>query len=220
MDRSRLAIVIPAWNEASSIAEVVTAACAYGSVVVVDDCSSDDTGEQAAAAGAMVVHHQENRGYDGALESGFAKAREMGAIAVVTMDADNEHDPRNLEIFSRLLVDEGVPMVLGYRPRKQRLSEVVMGFWFLLFFGVRDILCGMKGYQIDLYRDNDGFDHVGSIGTELACFGLRRRVAFQQVPVAGRRRLDTPRFGAGLRANGKILAAMFRVLWRRVPDAT
>ena len=56
------AIVIPAFNEADSIAAVVSAVSAYGTPIVVDDGSSDDTATLAARAGAVVVRHDVNRG--------------------------------------------------------------------------------------------------------------------------------------------------------------
>src|SRR3990170_4522850 len=86
----KTAIVVPAFNEAESIAAMVAAICAYGTPIVVDDASTDDTGLRAAAAGAMVVRHETNRGYDGALASGFRKAEEIGADCIVTIDADGQ----------------------------------------------------------------------------------------------------------------------------------
>ena len=84
----KAAIVIPAFNEADSIAAVVKAVRAYGTPIVVDDGSTDDTGPLATAAGAVVVRQDSNQGYDAALARGFAKADEIGAHIVVTADAD------------------------------------------------------------------------------------------------------------------------------------
>ena len=91
----KAAIVIPAYNEADSIAAVVKAVLAYGTPIVVDDGSSDDTGALATNAGALVVRQEINRGYDAALARGFAKADEIGADIVVSADADGQLDPRN-----------------------------------------------------------------------------------------------------------------------------
>ena len=79
---------------------------------------------------------------------------------------------------------------------------------------MRDILCGMKGYDLALWRANGGFDHSDSIGTELATSALRRGIRFAQVPVPGTRRADAPRFDRRWRANMRIFAALMRAMRR------
>ncbi|MRG71031.1 glycosyltransferase [Alphaproteobacteria bacterium HT1-32] len=212
MDRPELAIVIPALNEAATIGPVVKAATAFGQVFVVDDGSGDGTGDVARAAGAVVVRHETSCGYEASLGDGCAAASESGAKAVVTMDADGEHDPALLGEFRRLLIDEDVPLVLGVRPRRQRLAESIMGLLFRWRYGVSDALCGMKGYHLDLYRQNGGFDHVGGVGTELAVQSIRRGTRFHEIPVSGNRRVDRPRFGRALQSNLRIVCSLSRVM--------
>ena len=216
MDGPRLAIIIPAYREAASILRVARAAADYGSVLVIDDCSPDETASLAAEAGATVVRNGRNLGYDGTLSRGFEEAVRLEFSHVVTMDADGEHEPGALAEFRRLLLDEGVPLVLGVRPRKQRIAELVMGRYVQLRFGVHDILCGMKGYDLALWRMNGGFDHSDSIGTELALNSLRRGVSFREVAVPGVRRQDAPRFDRRMRANLRILAAMLKAMRREL----
>lgn len=214
MGEPRLAVVIPAYCEAATIGRVVAAANRFADVLVIDDCSTDATKERAAEAGATVVRNPENRGYDGTLSRGFEEAFARGYSHVVTMDADGEHDPATLGAFRECLINEGYPLVLGFRPHKQRIAELVMGWYYRARFGVRDILCGMKGYNLTLWQENGGFDHTQSIGTELATMALRRGTKFTQVPVGGIRRADAPRFDRRLRANVRILAALVRSMRR------
>lgn len=212
MGGSDLAIVIPALNEAATIGGVVTAASGFGTVIVVDDASSDETGEIAKTAGAKVVRHERSQGYEASLEVGCAEAERLGAHAVVTMDADGEHDPGLLARFRELLIEEHVPLVLGVRPDRPRFSEYVMGQVFRWRFGIGDALCGMKGYRMELYRENGGFDHVKGVGTELAVQSIRRGAVFREIAVSGERRSDTPRYGMALRANLRIILALIRVM--------
>ncbi len=220
MDGSSLAILIPAYNEGGTIGTIVAQASAYGTVIVVDDCSLDDTRAKAAEAGAIVFRNDPNRGYDGTLSRAFEEAAARGFQFVVTIDADGEHNPRLLAEFHRLLVDERVPLVLGIRPKKQRFSEVAMGLYIKSRFGVEDILCGMKGYDMRLWRENGCFDHTNSIGTELAVNSIRRGAPFRQTPVYGIQRADTPRFGRPLSANWRIFKALWRVIHRDLPPVT
>jgi len=211
-----LAIIIPAYREAHSIERVARAAAAYGGLIVVDDCSPDDTGELAERAGAAVVRNPHNLGYDGTLSRGFEEAARRGFTHAVSMDADGEHDPATLAEFRRLLLEERVPLVLGVRPRKARLSEIVMGWYVRWRFGANDILCGMKGYDLTLWHANGGFDHTNSIGTELALNSLRRGAAFRQVRVPGVPRQDAPRFDRRLRANFRIFGALLKAIGQDV----
>jgi glycosyltransferase involved in cell wall biosynthesis len=194
------------------IATVVEAARQHVSVLVVDDCSTDGTGSKAEAAGAIVVRNPHNLGYDGTLNRGFEAALERGFEHIITIDADGEHNPDLLASFADALVNRHIPVVLGVRPRKQRISETVMGWYVRARFGAHDILCGMKGYQARLVRENGGFDTSNSIGTELALNSIRRGNGFIEIPVNGTQRQDQPRFDRLWRANMRILAALWRLI--------
>jgi glycosyltransferase involved in cell wall biosynthesis len=216
VDRSRLAILIPAYCEEATIGSVVRRASPYGDVVVADDCSRDRTVEMAEAAGATVLRNDTNRGYEGNLNRLFEYAGQQGYAFAVTLDADGEHHPETLEHFRRLLEVEGVPLVLGYRPRTQRVAEAVMGAYIRSRFGIRDILCGMKGYDMSLWRQAGVFDSsTSSIGCELALNAVRRGVPFAQIPVGGARRAGRPRFGPALSANIRIFSALLKATFGR-----
>ena len=180
MARSRLVIVIPAFNEAATIGTVVCAVAAYGTPIVVDDGSSDFTGQLACAAGAVVLSHPSNTGYDSALNSGFARAAEIGCDFVVTMDADGQHDPTFLPAFLEEL-ERGADVVVGVRDKRQRLAEHVFAFVSRNLWGISDPLCGLKGYRLGIYRELGHFDACNSIGTELAIYASRNKKIIRQV---------------------------------------
>ncbi len=184
----------------------------YGTAIVVDDHSSDDTSARAAAAGAVVVRHETNQGYDGALNSGFAEASRRDFAYAVTFDADGQHDPALLDTFGQELAS-GHELVAGVRPHPARIAEWIFAGYTRLRFGWRDPLCGMKGYRMELYREQGWFDSYRSIGTELALFAVRKRKKFFQIPVPIHPRLDAPRFGSLMRANARILRALL-FAWR------
>jgi len=109
-------IVIPAYNEEATVAQVVRDAIRVAdAVVVVDDGSRDRTSALAAEAGAIVVRHAVNRGLGGALGTGIAAAVKLGADAVVTMDADGQHRAADAaRIFERIGQGD-VDFVIGSR---------------------------------------------------------------------------------------------------------
>lgn len=207
MDRSRLAVVIPAFNEAGAIAKVIEGARHFGIVVVVDDASTDATAAVAAASGADVVRQSENGGYDRALDAGARRAKALGCSVFITMDADGQHDPELIPIFLERM-RAGADVVIGARDRFQRFGEwafALSGRW---LWGIRDPMCGMKCYRMDLYDDLGHFDSYQSIGTELAIYAARSGRQLANTPIKIRPRRGASRFGAGWRANKRILRAL------------
>jgi glycosyltransferase involved in cell wall biosynthesis len=97
IDDQRVLIIVPAWNEAASIADVVAeirGELPGTDVLVVDDGSTDDTGRVARDAGAVVVRLPYNLGVGGAMRLGYRYAEVNGYDAAVQVDADGQHDPR------------------------------------------------------------------------------------------------------------------------------
>ena len=94
MERPRVGIVIPALNEGRTIAAVVGQAVQFGKPVVVDDGSTDETARLAADAGADVVRLETNRGYDRALDAGFARAKLIDSVA------STRKEDREIELFA------------------------------------------------------------------------------------------------------------------------
>jgi glycosyltransferase involved in cell wall biosynthesis len=93
----RVLIIIPAWNESGSIAEVVRevhAELPSVDIIVVDDGSTDDTAIKAADAGAIVARLPFNLGVGGAMRTGYRYARDHGYDVAIQVDADGQHDPR------------------------------------------------------------------------------------------------------------------------------
>jgi len=107
---------IPAYNEGESISEVVRSSLDFVDRVVVCDDGSDDGTERAARdAGAEVISHEKNLGYGAAIASLFEHARRIGADAMVTIDADGQHDPRQIAWLLDALANHNVDVVIGSR---------------------------------------------------------------------------------------------------------
>jgi glycosyltransferase involved in cell wall biosynthesis len=207
MERSRIGLVIPALNEASTIGAVVGRASSSGIPIVVDDGSHDQTGPIAANAGAHVVRHPQNRGYDQAIATGFRAAESLGCQYVITLDADGQHDPAVLADFIRAL-DNGADVAAGVRDRHQRIAETLFAAACRMRWGLRDPLCGLKGYRMTVYHALGHFDSYNSIGTELLLFAARSGLPIAQIPIATAPRAGASRFGASIRSNLRIFRAM------------
>jgi glycosyltransferase involved in cell wall biosynthesis len=107
--------VIPAYQAARTLDAVVRATREHLPVLVVDDGSSDGTGAVARAAGARVLRQQPNQGKGAALRRGLAHAVGEGVEAVLTLDADGQHDPSCAPDFVAAWRERGAPLVIGRR---------------------------------------------------------------------------------------------------------
>ncbi len=110
-------IVIPAFNEASIIGDVIAdVRSVFGNVVCVDDGSRDGTGDVALAAGAHVVSHPVNLGQGAAIQTGVEYARSQpGAAIFATFDADGQHRVKDLIGMIDRLSAEKADLVVGTR---------------------------------------------------------------------------------------------------------
>ena len=110
-------LVIPLYNEATVVREVVSRAREiFPYIVAVDDGSKDDSAREAAAAGAIVVRHPINLGQGAALQTGFSYVLEQtNADYVVTFDADGQHSASDAAAMVAAACEEGLAVVLGSR---------------------------------------------------------------------------------------------------------
>ena len=110
-------LVIPLYNEATVVREVISQAReTFPYIVVVDDGSKDDSARQAAAAGALVVRHPVNLGQGAALQTGFSYILEKtNANYVVTFDADGQHSTTDAAAMVAAAREEELAVILGSR---------------------------------------------------------------------------------------------------------
>lgn len=117
IDHRGVWIVIPAYNEASVIGEVIAdVRAAFDHVVCVDDGSTDGTGEIARRAGAHLVRHPVNLGQGAAIQTGVEYARRQpGARVFATFDADGQHRVKDVAAMIERLAAGDVDIVIGTR---------------------------------------------------------------------------------------------------------
>jgi glycosyltransferase involved in cell wall biosynthesis len=150
--------IIPVFNEERFIGSVVLAGRKYvDAVIVVDDGSTDSTGDIAEAAGAIVLRHPVNVGKGAALNTGFQKARELGASAVVILDGDGQHNAADIPRVIQPILDQEADMVLGSRylnknnhaPLYRKAGQVFMTWITNISSGTQttDTLSGYRGFS-------------------------------------------------------------------------
>jgi glycosyltransferase involved in cell wall biosynthesis len=145
--------LIPAHDEAPRIAAVIARTREFLPVIVVDDGSSDDSADRARDAGAEVVEQRPNQGKGMALRTGFRRALNDGAEAILTLDGDGQHDPAEISRFLDTWSTDLPPdLVIGRRnfrkmPPTRRLSNEIGRIAFSWAVG-RPIPDNQSGYRL------------------------------------------------------------------------
>ncbi|QDV12610.1 Undecaprenyl-phosphate mannosyltransferase [Rosistilla oblonga] len=114
-ERRDVWIVIAAYNEGSRLAATLQSINGRGSIVVVDDGSRDDTYDVACGFPVWVLQHPINCGQGAALQTGIDFALSRGARAIVTFDADGQHDPADLSNMLQPVLNGQADVTLGSR---------------------------------------------------------------------------------------------------------
>lgn len=201
-DPTRVLVIMPAWNEAESVGNTVREVLGVGrpyDVLVVNDGSTDTTALVANEAGATVLTLPFNLGVGGAMRAGFKYADRLGYRRVIQVDADGQHDPRNIdEVLAGLeyadisigarFADRGDYEVRG--PRKwamQFLAKVISG---LAKTRLTDVTSGFRAANeraISQYLDHYPAEYLGDTIDSLVV-AVRSGCKVTQVPVAMRPR--------------------------------
>lgn len=197
-------VVIPAYNEAENIGHVLKAmpktVCGVKlQTIVIDDGSSDATLETAREAGALAVRSPINRGGGAALRLGFDLARQGGAEIVVTMDADGQHLPEEIERLVEPIIDDRYEFVIGSRILGRREKDSVVRFigihvfnWLIRLLTpakITDCSNGFRALRIkDLERIELRQDQFHT--SELIIDAARRGIRIGEAPITVKRRLS------------------------------
>lgn len=149
---AKILALIPAYNEALRVADVVAQAKVHLPVLVVDDGSIDMTAAQAEAVGARVLSQKPNQGKGAALQAGFRWAINEGYDAVVTLDADGQHDPAEISKFVQAYQENRADLIIGRRdfsqmPPARRLANWLGGLTFSWALG-QPVPDNQSGYRL------------------------------------------------------------------------
>ena len=190
-------IVMPAFNEAAVIGTVLSRIPAkidtFNTVpIVVDDGSADATGDIARKAGAHVIRHMANLGVGAATITGLRAAKQIEADIIVTMDADGQHDPAEVERLVQCLIDGPFDVVIGSRLRSRNgmpltrfAANLLLNLVTFVVYGkiVSDSQSGFKVFSkqalaaIDL--NSSGYEICSEIIGEI----YRKNLRYKSVPI-------------------------------------
>ncbi len=157
--KGRFAIIIPVYNHAQSIENVIKKSLMLDMpVFVVNDGSTDSIFEKIINFNSIYpLHHNENRGKGAAITTGFVEAAKVADWAI-TIDADGQHNPEDSLEMIQAIPESERPIVLGMRegmmgkdvPWTSRFGRKFSNFWVLLSGGpkINDSQCGFRIYPL------------------------------------------------------------------------
>ncbi len=183
-------VVIPAHNEEENIAAVLQEAQKYTpTIIVVDDGSQDDTKSIAKIRGAFVLSHPVNMGKGAALKTGCDYALQQGAKNIIVMDADGQHDPKEIPKFLNALNDHDI--VFTHRQQAATMPLVLkFGNWFInrtlntLFrINVKDSQCGYRAFHAETYKKVRWSARDYYMETEMIVNAGRNKLRYAEIPI-------------------------------------
>ncbi|MDE3059164.1 MAG: glycosyltransferase family 2 protein [Bacteroidota bacterium] len=131
----RFVLIVPAFNAGRTLGKLLEGTQQYfpaDKIIVVDDGSSDASPAIASEKGCVLIRHEINRGKGAALQSGFDAAMKRDIEAVLTMDADLQHDPHSIPEFFTAFASGAFDILIGSRlhdmrgmPVHRKLSNII-----------------------------------------------------------------------------------------------
>jgi glycosyltransferase involved in cell wall biosynthesis len=184
---------IPAYNEESTIEELVKSAKNHvDSVVVCDDGSTDDTAKLAKNAGAIVIS-QKNQGYGAAISTLFDYARKENAQTMVTFDGDGQHNPEQIPLLLDAISTHNVDVVIGSRflddntkasgYRKAGIKIITSASNYGTNFKVSDSQSGFRAYSKDAIDAIHPTEQGMSVSTEILLKISNKGLSIAEVPI-------------------------------------
>ncbi|MFH1045954.1 MAG: glycosyltransferase family 2 protein [Candidatus Omnitrophota bacterium] len=188
-----ICVLIPSFNEAKTIAQLVKRVLAqHLVVVVVDDGSADTTAEVAAAAGAAVLKHPHNKGKGAALKNGFRFALNKKYDAVITMDGDDQHSPDDIAHFIQAALTSDADIIVGNRmtasrkmPKVRWLTNKAMSSLVSLICRrkIPDSQCGFRLFKRAVLAEMNPLSDNYEIETEILIEASRKGFKISSIPI-------------------------------------
>jgi len=151
---SKNLIIIPSFNEKTSLLKILKKIKNKNYVLVMDDCSTDETSKIIQNRKKLrIISNKKNYGYEKNLLKAFRKVINSNFEYVITFDADGEHDFKDIEKIKKYLKIKKPDLLIGTRAKKNRFAESVVGVFFKFFYKLEDPLSGFKAYRIDKLRN-------------------------------------------------------------------
>ena len=209
-------IIIPCYNEVSTIIKIYNEAKRYGKVIIIDDFSKDGTRELLKKNNIFFLKNKKNYGYEQTLINGFKFAikKFKNINYILTLDADNELPTKYIPKIIKVIDKTNADIVIGNRNKLNRISEKVISLLFKFLFNIRDPLSGLKIYKRSFLKKYLNLISNNLFLVDLILFSINNGKKINTFLINVYKRKDKPRVGSSLKVNLKILKIMFNVIFK------
>lgn len=187
-------VIIPTYNNAKSLEEVITGALKItGDIIVVNDGSTDSTPEILEKFSYLhIISYSPNKGKGYAIRQGLKAASSGGYTHAITIDSDGQHFPSDINVFTEKAEELPDTLIVGARQldpekvsRGSRFANKFSNFWYRFLTGVKleDTQTGFRLYPVSLIRDMKFFTKKYEFEMEVLVRAAWRRINVISVPV-------------------------------------
>jgi len=183
-------VVIPAHNEENNVVEVINKVKSYvNNIIVVDDGSTDNTYDKAKENGITVLRHEVNLGKGAALKTGCDFALKQGAEKIVVIDADGQHNPKEIPKFLEALNDYEI--VFSHRTKSKAMpfilkfgNDFINKFSSFLFgVNIKDNQCGYRAFTNEAYKKIRWSASDYYMETEMIINAGKYKLRYTEIPI-------------------------------------
>ena len=219
MQKHKIIIIIPSFNEAKTIIKIYNQAGKCGKVLIIDDGSTDDTEKILIKNKIKFLKNKKNIGYEASLIKGIKHVIKFykNSKYLVTLDADEEHLPNSIPKLFHKLKKNNLDIVVGHRNKMNRFTEVILNLLYKFRFNINDPVCGLKIYKIEVLKKTIKKISTNMFMVDILTFSNSYNYSLGNLKINVKKRFGTPRVGNFFRSNLKIIRIILHTLFFKIP---
>ena len=215
MQKNKIAIIIPCFNEGITILNIYKKAQKYGRVLIVDDCSSDNTKNILFKKKINFLKNKKNLGYEASIIKGIKYIFKYwkNTKYIVTIDGDGELLPKYIAFLIKNLLKDNLDIIVGSRNKMNRITEIALKLIFNLKFNVNDPISGLKIYKSDSLKKIISLISTKLFLVDILVISYYYGYVIGSLKINVNNRKGKPRVGNSFLVNMKILNIIFNTFF-------
>lgn len=205
-----LAILIPSFNEGTSLKFLIKKVCKkFSNIIVVDDHSNDNSIKILNNYPVKVIRNKKRLGYEKSLNKGFKYIKNKKYNYLVTFDADGQHKVNDIERLIKKLKKNDCTLIVSERDKKQRLFEYIFCYFVKKKFKINDPLSGLKAINLKkINKYNDIKYPFKYSGTYILLYCLIKKLKIESISIKTKNRDGKSKYGNIITSNFKLLNSL------------
>jgi len=214
LEKNQVIILIPSYNEIKTLKKIcLEIKKLHLNFLVINDASNDGTLQWLKKKKINYINNKKNIGYENSIIIGMNYIiKKPNSKYLITFDADDEHQTRDLIKMINFLKHNSVDMVIGSRSKFNRLSEYILSFLFFMKFNIKDPLSGFKAYSVQKLNKIKSKISTNFYLVDIIMIFIQKNFVIKNIHINTKKRTDSSRVGNIFFTNIKILSLLRFVL--------